>query len=170
LWPTVTVADVGAGGGAMTVVLAAKLVEGRVLSTDVNPTALTEIRDYVAREGLRNVLVISGAPTATNLPTACCDAVLMRNVYHHLTEPETFIQSVVASLKPGGQLAIADFPARPGSTLPKGVRANRQGNGIPSALLVEEVNGRGLLHVRTIDHWPTGREATTSYLAVFRKP
>jgi ubiquinone/menaquinone biosynthesis C-methylase UbiE len=81
----------------MTVVLAKWLVSGRVLATDINPSLLAEIRGYVKREGLTNVTLIEGAPASTNLPASCCDAILMRNVYHHLTEPDTFITSVIAS-------------------------------------------------------------------------
>jgi hypothetical protein len=94
----------------------------------------------------------------------------MRNVYHHLREPETFLTSVIASLKSGGQLAIVDFPAPPGSAVPRGVRANREGNGIPSSLVVEELRALALTHVRTIQHWPTGNEKTRSYLQLYRKP
>lgn len=165
-----TVADVGAGGGAMTIVLAKRLVSGRVLATDLNPSFLDEIREYAKREGLNNITRIQGAAVATNLPASCCDAILMRNVYHHLTEPETFITNVMASLTPGGQLAIIDFPARPGSALPKGVRANRQGNGIASSLAIHEIGAAGLTHVQTIQHWPTGDPKLVSYLALFRKP
>ncbi len=163
MMPSMTVADVGAGGGAMTVVLAKWLVSGRVLATDINPGFLAEIREYAKRERLSNVTLIEGASASTNLPRPCCDVILMRNVYHHLTEPETFITSVIASLKPGGQLAIIDFPARPGSALPKGVRANRKGNGIPSSLLVEEVRAAGLTHVQTIQNWPTGDKNARLY-------
>jgi ubiquinone/menaquinone biosynthesis C-methylase UbiE len=170
LTPAMTVADVGAGGGAMTVVLAKWLASGRLFSTDIDPRNLAEIRDYAKREGLSNVTLVEGAFASTNLPASCCDAILMRNVYHHLTEPETFITSVIASLRPGGQLAIVDFPARPGSALPKGVRANREGNGIPSSLVVEEVSGTGLTHVQTIQHWPTGDKNALAYLTLFRKP
>jgi precorrin-6B methylase 2 len=50
LQPSVTVADVGAGGGAMTVVLAKSLASGRVLATDINLGHLAKIRDYVKRK------------------------------------------------------------------------------------------------------------------------
>jgi ubiquinone/menaquinone biosynthesis C-methylase UbiE len=166
---SMVVADVGAGGGAITVVLARWLANGRVLATDLNPVSLGEIRDYAKREGLSNVTVVEGLAASANLPESCCDAILMRNVYHHLFEPETFIASLIPSLKPGGQLAIVDFPARPGSALPKGVRANREGNGIRSALVEEEIRGSGLAHVRTIQNWPTGESKLVSYLALFRK-
>jgi protein-L-isoaspartate O-methyltransferase len=60
LKPSMTVADVGAGGGAMTVVLAKWLVSGRVLGTDINPSFFDEIREYVKREALSNVTLIQG--------------------------------------------------------------------------------------------------------------
>ena len=170
LKPSMVVADVGAGGGALTVVLARWLPAVRVIATDLNPSFLAEIRDYAKREGLSNITLVEGALASTNLPASCCDAMLMRNVYHHLTEPETFITSVIASLKPGGQLAIVDFPARTGSALPKGVRANREGNGIRSSLVEEEMRASGLTHVKTIQNWPTGDAKLVSFLVLFRKP
>jgi ubiquinone/menaquinone biosynthesis C-methylase UbiE len=170
LKPSMVVADVGAGGGAMTVVLARWLTAGRVLATDLEPRNLAEIREYAKREGLSNVTLVEGLAASTNLPTSCCDAILMRNVYHHLTEPETFIASVAASLKPGGQLAVVDFPARPGSAVPKGVRPNREGNGIRSALVVEEMRRSALTYVETIQNWPTGDPKAVPFLALFRKP
>jgi len=170
LKPSMSVADVGAGGGAMSVVLARWLASGSVIATDLEPASLAVIGEYAKREGLSNVTLLQGAPASANLPASCCDAILMRNVYHHLTEPETFITSVIGSLKPGGQLAIVDFAARPGSALPKGVRANREGNGIPSSLVVEEMRAVGLTYVQTIQNWPTGEKSARSYLVLFRKP
>ncbi len=74
---------------------------------------------YVKKEGLNNVTVIEGAAAATNLPDACCDAVFLRHVYHHITEIDAFNKSLLASLKPGGRLAIIDFVPDKGSQLPK---------------------------------------------------
>ena len=127
LKPGMTVADVGAGGGAVTVVLGKWMGPGRVFATDIGAQQLQLIRDYVMREGLTNVTVIEGRPTATNLPDACCDAIFLRDVYHHLTDPESMNKSLHASLKPGGRLAVIDFPPEPGSKTPAGVPANREG-------------------------------------------
>ncbi|MEO7133470.1 MAG: class I SAM-dependent methyltransferase, partial [Vicinamibacterales bacterium] len=103
LTPGMTVADIGAGGGAVTVVLGKWLGAGRLFATDIGERQLKEIREYADREGLKNVTVLEGAATATNLPPECCDAIFMRNVYHHITEVGTFNKSVLASLKPGGR-------------------------------------------------------------------
>ena len=122
LKPGMTVADVGAGFGAWTVRFA-KFVgpAGRVYATDIGAAQLASLRDYTAREGLKNVTVIEGAPDSTNLPAQCCDAILIRDAYHHLTQPAPILASMTAALKPGGRLVVIDFPPRPNSEVPSGV-------------------------------------------------
>ena len=168
LKPGMTVADVGSGGGAMTVALGHWISSGHVFATDVTERALRQTREYVKKEGLTNVTVIEGAEAATNLPDACCDAIFLRNVYHHITAVDAFTKSLVASLKPGGRLAIIDFEDRKGgpSQIPKGVPANRGGHGVPPGVVVEELTAAGLTHVRTAEKWPSG---DVTFLALFRK-
>ena len=168
LQPGMTVADVGAGFGAMTVVLGKWIGDGRVFATDIGPRQLKTIREYVDKEGLENVTVLEGAAASTNLPAGCCDAVFMRDVYHHVTAIDAFNKSVLASLKPGGRLAILDFLPQPGSKLPEGVPANRGGHGIPPAVIVEELKAAGFTHVRTIDKWPSG-DKNPLFLVLFTK-
>jgi precorrin-6B methylase 2 len=158
LQPGMTVADVGSGGGAMTVVLGLWNKGGQVFATDVTERALRATHAYAEKEGLKNVTVIEGAEAATNLPDACCDAIFLRNVYHHITAPEAFNKSLVAALKPGGRLAVIDFEDRKGgpSQVPKGVPANRGGHGIPPGIVVDELKAAGLTHVRTTEKWPEG--------------
>ena len=129
LKPGMTVADVGSGFGAMTVVLGHWIGSGRVFATDITEHALRQTREYAKKEGLTNVTVIEGAAAATNLPDACCDAIFLRNVYHHVTAVDAFNRSLVGSLKPGGRLAIIDLEDRSGGQIPKGVPANRGGHG-----------------------------------------
>jgi ubiquinone/menaquinone biosynthesis C-methylase UbiE len=169
LKPGIAVADVGAGFGAMTVVLAKWIGAGHVYATDVAPRQLTVIREYVQKEALNNVTVIEGASASTNLPEACCDAIFMRDVYHHIGAVEEFNKSLLASLKPGGRVAIIDFLPRAGSALPEGVRANRGGHGISPPIVVEELKAAGFTHVRTIDSWPPGDKHPTYFLALFTK-
>jgi len=170
LEPRMAVADIGAGGGAMAVAMAKVLgPSGRVYATDIGKEQLAEIREYVAREGLSNVDVVEGAANVTKLPDRCCDAIFMRDVYHHLTNAEEMNRSVFAALKPGGRLAVIDFEPDPGSPLPKGVPENRGGHGIRPSLLIAEVTASGLRHVRTIARWPPdGRNPI--YLVLFQKP
>jgi protein-L-isoaspartate O-methyltransferase len=166
LKPGMTVADVGSGFGAMTVVLGHWIGSGHVFATDITDRALRQTREYVKNEGLMNVTVIEGAEAATNLPDACCDAIFLRNVYHHITAVDPFNRSLVASLKPGGRLAIIDLEDRRGGQIPKGVPANRGGHGVPPGIVVDELKAAGLTHIRTSENWPAGEP---TFLALFRK-
>jgi len=170
LKPGMTVADIGAGFGAMTVVLGKWIGPGHVFATDIGARQLSVIRDYVKREGLNNVTVLEGAAASTNLPVACCDAVFLRHVYHHVKEIEPFNKSLLASLKPGGRLAIMDFVPSKGSQIPEGVPANREGHGIPIAVVIAEVSAPGFTYVKTIDNWPPGDKNPAGFLVLFRKP
>ena len=170
LKPGMTVADVGAGFGAWTMRFSRWLgPTGRVYANDIGEPQLAALRDAVTREKLTNVTVVVGAPGATNLPAGCCDAILIRDAYHHLSEPAALIRSFAASLKPGGRLAVIDFPPRPNTEVPAGVPANRLGHGVPPEVVVSEVSA-ALTHVRTIPAWAPDSEPAMLYLVLFRKP
>ena len=170
LKPGMTVADIGAGGGAFTVVLGRILgSNSKVFATDIGQRQLGEIRAYAEKEGLKNVTVLEGGAASTNLPDSCCDAMFMRDVYHHVTAPEAFNKSLFASLKPGGRLAILDFRPQPGSKLFPGVPANRGGHGIPPPIVEDELKAAGFTHLQTIERWPPD-DKNPLFLVLFMKP
>jgi predicted methyltransferase len=170
LKPGMTVADVGAGFGAWTMRLSRALgPSGRVYASDIGADQLAALRASVEREKLTNVTVVAGAPGSTNLPAACCDAILVRDAYHHFTQPEDLVRSLAASLKPGGRLAVIDFPPRPKTEVPAGVPANRLGHGVPPEVVAKEV-GAALTHVRTTPDWAPDSQPANLFLVLFRKP
>lgn len=167
--PGMTVADVGAGFGAWTIRFSRYLgPAGRVYATDIGEAQLASLRGTIQREALPNVTVVEGAASSTNLPELCCDAILVRDAFHHFTEPDAMIRSLAASLKPGGRLAIIDFPPRPNSAVPSGVRADRGGHGVPPAVVEREV-GAALTHLRTVPEWAPGSQPSSLYLVLFSK-
>src|SRR5262245_24626956 len=171
LKPGGTVADVGSGGGALAVVIAKRLGPGgKVTETYVRAEQLAEIRAIVEQEGLANVAVLEGAARSTNLPRECCDAIFLRDVYHHLTHPQDIGASLLDALKPGGRLAIMDFPPEPGSAIPDGVPANRVGHGVPASIVVSEMTQSGFRHVRTIPQWPPDDNRSRLFLVMVEKP
>jgi predicted methyltransferase len=164
-----TLADIGAGFGAWTMRLSRVVgPTGRVYATDVGAPQLAALRESVARERLTNVTVLEGSKQSTNLPDLCCDAILIRDAYHHLTHPLDIIVSMARALKPGGMLAVADFPPRPNTEVPDGVLANRGGHGVSLAIVEREV-GTVLTHVRSIPTWSKGNQGSMLFLALFRK-
>jgi SAM-dependent methyltransferase len=172
LKPGMSVADVGAGRGELTVALASAVgPSGRVFSTEIDTEAIAEIRARVVAGALENVTVVQAQARDTGLATGCCDAVVLRRVYHHLTEPASINRDLLRALRPGGVLAIIDFPPMFSWLWPalKGVPENRGGHGITAGLVVKEVTASGFELVRVIDDWP-GRGPLASYCAVFRKP
>jgi ubiquinone/menaquinone biosynthesis C-methylase UbiE len=104
------VADVGAGSGYFTERLA-RLVgpAGRVYATDIQPGMLSLIERRVARERLQNVTPVLGAPSDPRLPANTFDLVLMVDVYHELSEPQTVLAHIRTALKPAGRLVLIEY-------------------------------------------------------------
>jgi len=153
-----TIADVGAGEGEIGFA-AAKVVgdRGKVYLTELEEKKRKELEEGVRRRGLKNVVVVQAAVKETKLPDACCDAIVLRRVYHHLAAPVEMDASLLRSLKPGGELAVIDFPPRKSlseSDPVEGVPANRGGHGIPEKVLVEELKAAGFRIEKTIEDWP----------------
>ena len=156
------VADVGAGKGQLTLALAREVrSNGRVFSTEIDATRLEQIRVAILDARLDNVTLVEARSHETGLPPNCCDAIVVRRVYHHLTDPKSINASLLQSLRPGGVLAVIDFPPP--------FFWSRGGLGVPAEAVVTEVVGRGFEPLKVIDDWP-GRGPLSSYCALFRKP
>ncbi len=163
------VADVGAGKGQWSVDLARRVgVTGRVYSSEVDPQRLRDIARAVADAELENVTVIEGTATSANLPEQCCDAILLRRVYHHYTDPNAMGRSMFAALRPGGLVLVIDFaPGTLGSsarTLP-GVPEKRGGHGTPVDQLIEEMTENNFELARRFEDW-----RDDDYAMLFRRP
>jgi ubiquinone/menaquinone biosynthesis C-methylase UbiE len=170
--PGMVVADVGAGKGRMTVVMATLVgPKGHVYSTEIDPRALGQIRDAVKAADLDNVTVVQATASDPGLPADCCDAIFLSRVYHHLTDPTDTDRSLFQALRRGGQLAVLDF--RPSIFLwpwmPKGLPPNREGHGIGPVTVAEEVKHAGFEYVGMEDPWP-GSWFLASYCLLFKKP
>jgi len=165
-WKAGTVAaDIGAGDGEYTLAAAERVgAAGKVYATEIDTKKLEELRRRTVNRRVQNVVVVESKEAETNLPANCCDAIFLRRVYHHLTKPAEFDASLVQSLKPGGRLAIIDFPPRAGLEPVEGVPKNRGGHGIPEKIVIEELKAAGLQVEKVVDDWPEG-----SYCLVFAK-
>jgi SAM-dependent methyltransferase len=162
LKPDMVVADVGAGKGELTLALAGEVGPGgRVFSTEIDPARLARLRETVAARGVGHVTVVEARSHDTGLPPGCCDAIVLRRVYHHVTDPARTNASLLQSLRPGGLLAVID--------LPPPFSGHRGPLGISAQVVVDEVTRSGFELVQRIDDWP-GRGPFASYCAIFRKP
>jgi len=165
-WKAGTVAaDIGAGDGKYTFAAVERVgAAGRVYATEIDAKKVAELRGEVVKRRLANVIVVESKEADTNLPAGCCDAVFLRRVYHHLTKPVEFDAGLVRSLKPGGRLAIIDFPPRAGLEPVEGVPSNRGGHGIPQKMVIEELRAAGLQVEKIVNDWPED-----SYCVLFVK-
>ncbi len=167
-----TVAEIGAGNGAVAVAAGEKVgPRGHVYATEIDPERIMQIREGVSEAGLSNVTVVESSADDTRLPPQCCDAIYMIGVYHHFTDPLKTDASIFRALRPGGRLVIVDF--RPSLLLkpwtPEGVPANRGGHGIPENILEDELTRSGFQVTRVYDRWGNSW-FLSNYCVVFTRP
>ena len=86
LKPRMVVADVGAGKGQLTRALAETVGPGgHVFATEIDPGRLKTLRAMLAEAELGHVTVVEAKPRNSGLAAGCCDAIVLRRVYHHVT-------------------------------------------------------------------------------------
>ena len=166
--PGMTVGEIGAGTGELSVLFARHVgPTGRVFTTEISQERLGDIRKAVAANALTNVTVLEAGEQSTNLPAACCDAIFMRNVYHHIARPSAVNASLFAATKPGGRVAIIDFPpgdAGEGATAAD--RAKDGTHGVFKETVAAELQRAGFVRVSVEE--PGARHE--GFLVVMRKP
>ena len=161
-----TVADIGAGSGQLTVALAREVgPSGRVYATELDSDRLRDIREATDSAGLGNVSVIEAHATRTNLPERCCDALVLRRVYHHFDNPQLMNASLRQSLKPGGLLAVIDFEPDSAESPDPSNRDTGDQHGVTSATVVRELSQAGFEMVAVEKGTRPG-----SFMVVVRRP
>jgi ubiquinone/menaquinone biosynthesis C-methylase UbiE len=104
------VADIGAGSGYITVRLADRVgPTGRVFANDVQPQMLNILARRLDRSKITNVTLIEGTLDDPRLPPTSVDLVLMVDVYHELSQPQSILRHLRESLKPGGRLVLLEY-------------------------------------------------------------
>jgi SAM-dependent methyltransferase len=108
--PGLVICDMGCGNGYYTVKLA-RLAgpKGRVLAVDIQPEMLTLLKKRLESEKVDNVEPILGTAIDPKLPKGGVDLILLVDVYHEFTHPEHMLQSMRDSLKPRGEIVLAEF-------------------------------------------------------------
>jgi ubiquinone/menaquinone biosynthesis C-methylase UbiE len=110
LKPGQVVADVGAGSGYLTFMMAPKVAPGgKVLAVDIQPEMLDIIRKRMQERKIGNVVPVLGALADPKLPPGGVDLILMVDVYHELSDPYAMTASMVRGLKPGGRLVLVEY-------------------------------------------------------------
>ena len=161
------VADVGAGDGRFTTALARQVgATGSVYATEVESDKLDQIQKRAKEDGLANVRTILGDQDGTGLPDGCCDAILLRMVYHHFTDPQAMRRSLWSALKPGGRVLVVEVPPHSSWRKLEGV-PERGGHGIPARELIADMRSAGFTVLAQHEEWPGEDD---SYCVVFQRP
>jgi ubiquinone/menaquinone biosynthesis C-methylase UbiE len=101
-------ADLGSATGYFSVRFARALPEGLVYGVDVESSMVDYLKARAEREEIKNLQVVLGAFDDAKLPEPV-DCILVVNTIHHIQERPAYFTRLVASLKPGGRIAIIDF-------------------------------------------------------------
>ncbi len=110
LEPDMTVCDLGCGNGFWTIPMARKVGPGgRVLAVDIQREMLQKLRERSARYKLDNIEPIQGKVNDPRLPAGEVDLLLMVDVYHEFSHPESMLWSIRRSLKPTGVVALLEY-------------------------------------------------------------
>jgi SAM-dependent methyltransferase len=110
LKPGMTVAEVGAGTGYVTLRMAKRVgPTGKVYANDLQPEMLDLLRSNAAKAGVTNVETVLGFATDPKLPAGQIDLIILVDVYHEFSQPQKMLQGIRAALKPDGRLVQLEY-------------------------------------------------------------
>jgi ubiquinone/menaquinone biosynthesis C-methylase UbiE len=105
-----TVADIGAGSGYITALLARRVgPSGKVYANDIQARMLDLLRRNMAQQKLANVEPVLGAIDDPKLPADAIDLALMVDVYHEFSEPQKMLRGIRSALKTDGRMALIEY-------------------------------------------------------------
>lgn len=105
-----TIADVGAGVGYVTLRLARRVgPTGLVYANDIQPEMLAKVKEKYERQKLTNIQTVLGTEADPKLPPEAMDIVLLIDVYHEFSQPQKMLQKIRQSLKPDGRLILLEY-------------------------------------------------------------
>jgi precorrin-6B methylase 2 len=110
LKPGMTVADIGAGSGRISLMMAEHVgAEGKVLAVDIQQEMLNLIKKKVAKRKVKNVKLVKSEEKSPKLDEESVDLALMVDVYHEFAFPYEMMQELSKAIKPGGRVVFVEF-------------------------------------------------------------
>lgn len=104
------IADIGAGGGYFSVLLArATGSAGKIYAADISTRSLDFINRYAHKQGVKNVITILARQDHSGLQNNSVDLVFLRNTYHHISKRVAYFRRLIKVLKPGARVVIIDY-------------------------------------------------------------
>jgi SAM-dependent methyltransferase len=109
LKPNNIVADIGAGTGYLSFLIAPNLSQGKVFTVDIQPEMLEIIGYFQQEKNISNVEPILATETSPNLSPESVDLALMVDAYHEFAYPYEMMSGIVKALKKGGRVAFVEY-------------------------------------------------------------
>ena len=107
LVPAITVADLGAGEGLISQLIAHRAE--RVWCIDNSPKMVEVGTELAVKNGLANLTYKLGDIEQVPLPDKSVDLAILSQALHHASHPQTAVNEAFRILKPGGQLLVLDL-------------------------------------------------------------
>ncbi|HKB56278.1 MAG TPA: metalloregulator ArsR/SmtB family transcription factor [Lacunisphaera sp.] len=107
LVPAITVADLGAGEGLVSQLIAHRAE--RVWCIDNSPRMVEVGTALAKKNGLANLAYKLGDIEQVPLPDKSVDLAILSQALHHASHPQTAVNEAQRILKPGGQLLLLDL-------------------------------------------------------------
>ena len=107
LVPAITVADLGAGEGLISQLIAHRAE--RVWCIDNSPKMVEVGTELASKNGLANLTYKLGDIEQVPLPDKSVDLAILSQALHHASHPQTAVNEAFRILKPGGQLLVLDL-------------------------------------------------------------
>jgi len=162
LSPGMAVADIGAGSGFYTELMAAAVGPGgKVYTVEIAPSWIEYLNEMVSAEGLHNVIVVLGGERSVELPDDSIDLVFASDTYHHFEFPQSSLASIYRALRAGGRWVVLDYDRIPGVTSPGRMDHLRVGK----VEAIAEIEAAGFTLEQDVD-----LDFDENYLAIFRRP
>ncbi len=156
--PGMNVGDIRAGSGVWTVDLARRVRPSGQIYATVGPNPAHEVYETIASAGVDNVTVITRTPgNLPRLPIDCCEAILVRAVYHEFRDRRQLAQSLFLNARPQARVAVIDFD--------EGTPEHQSGHGIDRDVVISEMTEAGFRVDQLIEDW-----AGNAYCVVFLRP
>jgi ubiquinone/menaquinone biosynthesis C-methylase UbiE len=103
------VADIGAGTGYISQLLARQVPDGNVLAVDVQPEMVALLKRRIQTSKIANIQPRLGTEQSPELPPASIDLAIMVDAYHEFSYPQEMITGIVSALKPDGRVVLAEY-------------------------------------------------------------
>ncbi len=109
LTPELEIADLGAGEGILSQLLARRAK--KIYCIDNSPRMVEVGAQLAKKHGFSNLSYKLGDIEKVPLPDACVDLAILSQALHHAEHPQTAVDEAVRILRPGGRLLVLDLKA-----------------------------------------------------------